>query len=136
MDKQLEKSVRMYDGKVFGFEVSAYGKEKGYLDYRTLAKALEDVILNNCLREATLGVVGRWEIVAGEFDEMIMQDFIISRYGYEILKEFTNEIVFYNDVLNVYIWGVTHWGTGWAYELTDVRLEDMDAEATYDGRLE
>lgn len=136
MDKRLEKSVRMYDGKVFGFDVSAYGKEKGYLDYRTLAKALEDVILNNSLREATLGVVGRWEIVAGEFDEMIMQDFIISRYGYEILKEFTNEIVFYNDVLNVYIWGVTHWGTGWAYELTDVKLEDMDAEAAYDGRLE
>ena len=130
MSKKSEKSIRMYDGKVFGIEVSAYGKEKGYLDYRTLAKSLEDVILNNSLREATLGVIGKWEIVAGEFDEMIMQDFIISRYGYEILKEFTNEIVFYNDVLNVYIWGVTHWGTGWAYELTDVKLENMDEEAT------
>ena len=126
MSKKSEKSIRMYDGKVFGIEVSAYAKEKGYLDYRTLARALEDVILNNSLREATLGVVGRWEIVAGEFDEMIMQDFIISRYGFEMLKEFTNELVFYNDMLNVYIWSVTHWGTGWAYELTDVKLEDMD----------
>lgn len=60
------------------------------------------------------------------FDKMIMQDFIISRYGFEILKEYTDEIVFYNDKLNVYIWSVTHWGTGWAYELTNVKLEVMD----------
>ena len=123
MSKESEKSVPMYDGKVFGIEVSAYGKEKGYLDYRTLAKALEDCILNNQLREATLGVVGHWEIVAGKFDEMVMQDFIISRYGFEILKEFTDELVFYNEELNVYIWAVTHWGTGWAYELTNVKLD-------------
>ena len=125
MNKQSEKSIRMYDGKVFGIEVSAYGKEKGYLDYRTLAKALEGTILSNNLRDATLGVVGEWEIVAGKFDKMIMQDFIISRYGFEILKEYTDELVFYNDVLGVYIWAVTHWGTAWAYELTNVKLEVM-----------
>lgn len=126
MSKASEKSVRMYDGKVFGIEVSAYGKEKGYLDYRTLANMLEDVILNNSLRAETLGVVGTWEIVSGEFDKMIMQDFIISRYGYEVLKEYTDELVFYNETLGVYIWAVSHWGTAWAYELTNVRLEDMD----------
>lgn len=126
MGKNLEKSIRMYDGKVFGIEVSAYGKEKGYLDYRTLAKMLEDVILNNSLRDATLGVVGEWEIVAGEFNKPVMQDFIISRYGYEILKEHTDELVFHNDILGVYIWAVTHWGTAWAYELTNVQLEVME----------
>lgn len=67
MGKESEKSIRMYDGKVFGIEVSAYAKEKGYLDYRTLAKMLEDVILNNSLRDATLGIVGEWKIVAGKF---------------------------------------------------------------------
>ena len=128
MGKQSEKTISMYDGKVFGIDVSAYGKEKGYLDYRTLAHMLEDCILNNSLRSATLGVVGEWEIVAGEFDEMIMQDFIISRYGFDILKEYTDEIVFYNEELDVYIWGVTRWGTGWAYELTDVKLVNMDNE--------
>lgn len=121
-----EKSIRMYDGKVFGIEVSAYAKEKGYLDYRTLARMLEDVILNNSLRAATLGIIGEWEIVAGEFDKAVLQDFIISRYGFEVLKEYTDELVFYNDELNVYIWAVSHWGTGWAYELTNVRLENMD----------
>lgn len=126
MNKQSEKTISMYDGKVFGIDVSAYGKEKGYLDYRTLAHMLEDCILNNQLRAATIGVIGEWEIVAGEFDEMIMQDFIISRYGFDILREYTDEIVFYNEELNVYIWGVTRWGTGWAYELTNVKLIDMD----------
>lgn len=126
MSKQSEKTISMYDGKVFGIDVSAYGKEKGYLDYRTLARMLEDCILNNQLRAATVGVIGEWEIVAGEFDEMIMQDFIISRYGFDILREYTDEIVFYNEELNVYIWGVTRWGTGWAYELTNVKLIDMD----------
>lgn len=36
MDKKSGKSIMMYDGKVFGIEVSAYAKENGYLDYRTM----------------------------------------------------------------------------------------------------
>lgn len=125
MSKKSEKTIPMYDGKVFGIEVSAYAKEKGYLDYRTLAKMLDDCILNNSLRDMTLGIIGTWEIVTGEFDKMIMQDFIISRHGFEILKEYTDEIVFYNDELNLYIWGVTHWGTSWDYELTNTRLVEQ-----------
>lgn len=114
-----EKSIEMYDGKVFGIEVSAYGREKGYLDFRTLAKMLEDCILNNSIRSATMT---DWEIVAGEFNEMIMQDFIISKYGFDLLKEYTDEVVFYNEKLDVYVWGVSRWGTSWAYELTNVKL--------------
>ena len=64
------KTVRMYDGKVFGHEVSDYAKEKGYLDYKTLAFMLEDLILNNTIREATLG---EWDIVAGNFDKMVLR---------------------------------------------------------------
>ena len=126
MNEQLEKEIPMYDGKVFGVEVSAYAKEKGYLDYRTLAKILEDCILNNQLRSETLGVIGMWDIVAGKFDQLVMQDFIISKYGYEILKEYTDELVFYNEELDVYIWAVTHWGTAWAYELTNTKLIEME----------
>lgn len=120
MSKKSEKSIEMYDGKVWGYEVSEHGREKGYLDYRTLANMLEDCILNNIIRSETME---DWEIVAGEFDEMIMQDYIISKYGCEVLKEYTDEIVFYNEKLDVYVWGVTHWGTSWEYELTDVKLE-------------
>lgn len=55
------------------------------------------------------------------YDE-IFQYFIISDNGAEILKDYTNEIVFYNETLDVYVWGVTHWGTSWDYVLTDIRL--------------
>lgn len=53
--------------------------------------------------------------------EEIYQYFIISTAGAEILKDYTNEIVFYNEVLDMYVWGVTHWGTAWSYVLTDIR---------------
>lgn len=118
----MKKSIRMYDGKVFGFEVSDHAKERGYLDYRTLAHMLEDLILNNTVREEMLG---DWEIVNGDLDKMVMQDFIISRYGYEVLKDYTDELVFYNERLNIYIWAVCHWGTAWNYELTNIKLEVM-----------
>ncbi len=54
--------------------------------------------------------------------EEIFQFFIISDNGAEILKDYTNEIVFYNESLDMYVWGVTHWGTSWDYVLTDIRL--------------
>ena len=55
------------------------------------------------------------------YDE-IFQYFIISDSGAEILKDYTNEIVFYNEALDMYVWGVTHYGTSWDYVLTDIRL--------------
>lgn len=118
----MEKSIEMYDGKVFGIEVSEYALEKGYLDFRTLAKMLEDCILNNTVRSATME---DWKIVTGEFDEMVMQDFIISKYGYELLKEYTDELVFYNNQLDIYIWAVSRWGTAWNYELTHTKIIEM-----------
>lgn len=59
----MEKNIRMYDGKVFGFEVSDHAKELGYLDYITLANMFEDLILNDTVREETLG---DWEMVNGK----------------------------------------------------------------------
>lgn len=54
-----------------------------------------------------------------EYVPEIFQFYIIDDNGAEILQEI-NEIVFYNDALNVYLWGVTHWGTSWDYVLTDI----------------
>ena len=54
--------------------------------------------------------------------EEIFQYFIISDNGAEILKDYTDEIVFYNEALDMYVWGVTHWGTSWDYVLTDIKL--------------
>ena len=112
--------MTMYGGKVYGVEVSKYGLENGYLDYLTLSKIVGDCILNNTVRAETMT---DWEIVTGEFKEMIFQDYIISEYGYKFLAEHTDEIVFYNEKLDIYVWGVTHFGTSWDYVLTDIRLK-------------
>ena len=165
-------------GKYFyGNEISEYGQEHGYVDYRTLAKAF-DAVLNNEIIQKTYEV-GYWEQESGfvdhteeiealqeeidniqnDIDEMIDADesfedsekhlamvskteelqekideleeeqdstdeiyqyYIVSDNGAEILKEI-NEIVFYNEALDMYVWGVTHWGTSWDYVLTDIK---------------
>ena len=56
----------------------------------------------------------------------IMQYYIISDSGAEILKYHTNEILYYLPILDIYIWGVTHWGTSWDYVLTDIKINDSE----------
>lgn len=47
-----------------------------------------------------------------EYEE-IYQYYIINEQDAERLAEYTNEIVFYNEKLDLYILGVTHFGTAW-----------------------
>lgn len=157
----------------YGNEVSSYGQENGYVDYRTLAKAF-DAVMSNDIISQTDGVIGYWEQESGyvdnsdqieeleeaiealedeitedsteeqdaatqeKIDELreqieeleeeqdrqpdIFQWFIVSNNGAEILKE-AGEIVYYNSELDMYLWGVTHWGTSWDYVLTNIKIE-------------
>ena len=52
----------------------------------------------------------------------IFQYFIVSDAGADLLKDY-GEIVYYLPALDVYVWGVTHWGTSWAYVLTNIKIE-------------
>lgn len=115
-----KKSIMMYDGKVWGYEVSEYGLKKGYLDYYTLGKMVGDAIHNDIIRAETMD--DYWEIVNGEFDNEITQEYIISENGYNVLKDYTDELVLYNERLDIYIWAVDHIGTSWKYVLTDIEL--------------
>lgn len=117
----MEKNtIKLYDGKAYGVKVSEYGLENGYLDYQTLAKIVGDCILNNYVRAETME---DWEIISGDLGASeIYQDYIISEQGYNILSELTDELVFYNEKLNMYIWAISHFGTAWSHVLTDVNL--------------
>ena len=171
----------------YGHEISDYGVENGYVDYRTLASCF-DCILNNDIMQKTYDI-GYWEQIHGfidnsekiqenenkinsledvkdwlkdkyetatnknlidklidradnkqnelqddnnelerEQDEQpeIFQYYIIDDNGADILKRETNEILFYNDELDMYIWGVTHWGTSWDYVLTDINIAQFE----------
>lgn len=61
-------------------------------------------------------------------DAEIYQYFIISYSGKQILEENTNEIIFYNEELDLYVWGITHWGTAWDYVLTSIPCETYEEE--------
>lgn len=111
----------------YGNEVSAYGLENGWLDYRTLASAFPHILNNDIICKTDRDC---WECINGsEYDEEsdefveIFQYYIIDAQGARILEELTEEIVFYNEDLDLYIWGVTHFGTSWDYVLTDIKLE-------------
>jgi len=58
----------------------------------------------------------------------VFQWYIIDDNGARICEEF-NEIVYYNSELDMYLWGVTHYGTSWSYVLTDIECE-VDKTAT------
>ena len=53
----------------------------------------------------------------------IYQYYIISKYGADILKTYTNEMLFYDNELDLYVWGVAHTGTSWNYVFTDIEIK-------------
>ena len=57
---------------------------------------------------------------AENYPSEIYQYYIVSDSGASILCELTNEFVFYNEELDMYVWGVCHFGTAWDYVLTDI----------------
>ena len=110
----------------FGREISNYGVENGYIDYRCLANIVGNMILCNDIMNYEIDY---WNIENGfDYDEEneeyydIYQCYIIDSFGAEFLIEHTNEIVYYNENLNLYVWCITHYGTSWDYVLTDIEI--------------
>lgn len=168
----------MFTSHFYGNEISDYGKEHGFVDYRTLAKSFDAVMCNsitemeNFWNDATIenGSFSYYEDADGneisgeEYDRQtnsytlggeyfdgdsneiteeeynrnaeayeneieVFQWFIISGNGAEILEELTDEIVIYYPPCDMYIWGVTHWGTSWDYVLTSIECEKVEKTA-------
>jgi hypothetical protein len=161
-----------------GNKISDYGIECGYLDYSTLAKSFDAVLVNDItklfystingehnepeqengyidnsdeinalldqnetlintrdnsdddaqieyINEQIEIIIEKIEELEREQDEQpeIYQYYIVSDSGAEIIKQYTNDPLYYLPVLDCYVWGVTHWGTSWDYVLTDCKLE-------------
>lgn len=163
-----------------GNKISEYGLRSGYLDYRTLSKAFDAVLVNditklfyntiggeyiepeqvngyidnsdeidelrdqletliNCYDDrASDEEIEKQDEAIGELEQQIdaleweqhesespeiFQFYIISDAGADIIKQYTNDPLYYLPVLDCYVWGVTHYGTSWDYVLTDCKLE-------------
>lgn len=50
------------------------------------------------------------------------QYYIIDGNGADFLSRYTDEVVLYNNRLDVYLWAIDHWGTGWDYVLTEIEI--------------
>ena len=125
----------------YGNKVSEYGQEHNRVDYATFAKAFNHVLNNSIMGELEskgyyFEQIGGYVDNSEEIDELqeqideleeeqnpgeIFQFYIVD--DDRILNE-NNEIVFYCEELDLYIWGVTHWGTSWDYVLTDIRYNE------------
>ena len=111
----------------YGHEISKYGLEQGYVDYATLCKPI-NMVLNNDIMEKTSNI-GFWEPVQGfDNDENgdnireIFQFYIIDDNGAKMLQELTDEILFYNEEIDMWLLAVTHYGTNWSYVCSDIPL--------------
>lgn len=118
----MANNFKLADNYFCGNEISTYGQEHGFLDYATFAKAFDAVMNNNIF-----GMFDDWQLVNGsDYDEEndeyteVFQWFIVSDNGARMIQDYTDEILYYHEELDIYLWGVTHYGTGWDYVLMDI----------------
>lgn len=116
------------------YDIGYWEQESGFVDnteeIEEIQEQIEELMLDNENDEHTEKLeelqdrINELEEEQNYTDE-IYQYYIVSDNGAEILKEI-NEIVFYNEELDMYVWGVTHWGTSWDYVLTDIKIVDYE----------
>lgn len=118
-------------------KLNEYEREHKRISYATLCDFLfSDMILCNKILDVDYNLLENQELGSlydeetEEYDE-VYQWYIVNVDSWMLdkLKELNfNEIqLFYSDVLEEYILGVTHWGTSWDYVLTDIGYtEDLD----------
>lgn len=88
---------------------------------------LNDKLSPDCTEEENTAFMEEADEIKLEIERLedphyydVFQWFIVSDSGAEILKE-ADEVLYYNDALGLYLWGVTHYGTAWDYVLTNIR---------------
>lgn len=104
-------------------EVGYWEQVHGFIDHSEEIAALEDQLLE-ADGDDEISIYEKIDELQEEQDYQpeVFQWFIIDRSGVDTLTYWTDEIIYYNDELDLYLWGVTHWGTSWDYVLTDIAI--------------
>ena len=74
--------------------------------YEDLSRQVGGMVLANEIASHPL------EPINGDLDNEIFQYYIIS--DPDFLLEHTDEVVFHDEELDLYIWGIDHFGTAWS----------------------
>jgi hypothetical protein len=122
----------------YGKEITPEEIKNGYINYRTLASCFDAILCNDITKLFYNTIAGEYnepEIVNGsDYDDEndyyydIYQYYIIDNNGYDILSSCTDEIIYYIPILDIYVWGVTHFGTPWNGVNTDIKIKLTEAE--------
>ena len=103
--------------------------DKYILTYAGLAKILKPILCNDIVNLFYSEINGKYiepEIISGcDYDNEnveIFQYYIVDSYNLDLLKK-NNEIIYYIDYLDMYIWGVTHYGTPWENVNTNIEID-------------
>lgn len=113
------------------YDIGYWEQESGFVDnteeIEELNEQISELMLDNEndehteeIEELQAKIEELEEEQENSYNEDIYQYYIVSDNGAKILEEI-NEIVFYNDELDMYVWGVTHFGTSWSYVLTNIK---------------
>lgn len=94
-------------------EKESYGEEDD--EFKAIEKEIEE--LNDRIDELQN---------QQDYPPEVFQFYIVDENGAEIIQEYTDDPLWYNETLDMWLWGVTHFGTGWDYVLTDVKLNCGD----------
>lgn len=111
------------------------------ISYSELARRVGDCILNNELHSQLSGEYD-FELENGtedycykhdnkeehndecEYESVeVYQTYIITADGADYLKRRTDEIVYYCERLELYLWGITHFGTSWSGVFTELEAD-------------
>jgi len=123
-------------------EIGFWEQENGIIDNTEEVEALKEEItdIENRLEFLTDEEIEETQMLQEEIDSIqeqieeldeeqgrsynqeIFQYYIVSDQGAEMIKQYTDDPLFYNETLDMYVWGITHFGTSWGYVLTDVKL--------------
>lgn len=111
-------------------DLNNYELENKRLSYANLLYKDEPLLLcNNIANDFdNLELVGGIDYIENEDGDIIeyidiYQYYLIREDTARRLIEDTNEIIYYHNELDIYILGVSHFGTGWDYVLTDIKLK-------------
>lgn len=122
---EMENTKSLYPSQ--DKEIRKFELENGFITYATLSRYVGDMILANTYVENTQTFApysGTDEKEDGTPKEFF-QYFIISEQGAEFLAEYApDEVVYYDEDYDLYVWCIDHFGTAWSGVLTNVRAKE------------
>ena len=132
--------VTMKNGNVIHLDdVSEMARKENRLDYATMVKWCTDdnmVLLSvspwkmaedwekQTERDFDCSADEEEQEAVPADDEEVFQWFIITDQAAYMFLQFTNELIYYSDFLDMYLLGVNHFGTAWSGVMTEWKLEE------------